>query len=109
MVVCSCQQFRLVRSSAVPPDFFLSDGACPHVCLWGWCGRASSSPPERVCWDGPIPAWGCWLFQLCLQNWSQLLLLLLLSRALDFQVSGTLGDFTQKVFLNCGFLFDLLF
>lgn len=36
---------------------------------------------------------------------------LLLSRVLDIQVSDTLGldDFIDKVFLGCGFLFDLLF
>lgn len=97
-----------MRSSAVPPDFFLSDGACPHVCLWGWCGRASSSPLERVCWDGAIPAWGVSAVAVVS---AQLVQPLLLSWVLDFQVSGTLGlgDFTQKVFLNSGFLFDLLF
>lgn len=42
---------------------------------------------------------------------SQLLLLVLISQILGFQVSDTFGlvDFSKEVLLNCGFLFDLLF
>lgn len=56
-----------------------------------------------------VPAVSVELVQLFLQ--SQLLLLLLICQVLDFQVSGTLRlvDFTKEVFLNCGFLFDMLF
>lgn len=41
----------------------------------------------------------------------QLLLVLLLSQVLGIQFSDALGlvDFIEKVFLDCGFLFDFLF
>lgn len=121
MVIHSCQQLRHIRSSAVPPDFFVRDGFIP-MCLRGWCGRASSLPLQKgvLGWSSPLPSAlsaadqhvvGCSVRSAELVQLSQQfqLLLLLTSQVLDFPVSDTLGlDFTEEAFLN-GFLFDLLF
>lgn len=118
MVVCSYQQLRHVRSSAIPPGF-LSGGVCTHVSLCAWYGRASSLPLEKgmLGWSPPRPQHSrcqrltrCRLFVQLFQQ-SQLLLLVLISQILGFQLSDTLGlvDFSKEVLLNCGFLFDLLF
>lgn len=82
MVVRSYQQFRHVRSSAIPPGF-LSDGVCTHVSLWAWYGKASSLPLEKgmLGWSPPRPQHSrcrrltrCRLFVQLFQQ-SQLLLL----------------------------------
>lgn len=80
----------------------------------GYVGMEPSSPPVfSVLKTDTVSAISVRSAELVQQfQRSQLLLLLLISQVLDFQVSDTLGlvDFTEEVFLNCGgFLFDLVF
>lgn len=104
--VISVIGFVPVSVSLVWESFILSPGK-------GYVGMEPSSLPVfsvlKSNTASAVPAVSVELVQIFLQ--SQLLLLLLISQVLDFQVSGTLGlvDFTKEVFLNCGFLFDMLF
>lgn len=91
----------------VRENFILAPGK-EHV---GMEPSSPRVPGRRLTIVSAIPVTSGEVVSVLLFQLSQLLLILLLSQVFDIQVSDTLGlvDFFEEVFLDCGFLFDLLF